>query len=52
MHSPLNPSPQPCDDIRANVARLQRIWEEALDEPQDPQTAERIATSGKRKDRD
>jgi hypothetical protein len=52
MHSLRNPHPQPCDDIRANAARLQRIWEEALDEPQDPQAAERIATSGKRKDRD
>jgi hypothetical protein len=52
MHRPLNPHPQPCDDIRANVNRLRVIWQAMLDEPQVSQAAERIESQGKRTDKD
>ena len=45
---------QPADakDIRDNIQRWQRTWDAMLNEPQDPQAVERIAASGKRKERD
>jgi len=39
-------------DIRANLDRLAAIWQAMVDEPQDPQVAERIAMYGKRTDKD
>ena len=39
-------------DIRDNIQRWQRTWDAMLNEPQDPQAAERIAASGKRESKD
>ena len=45
-------NPEQAKQIRDNIARWQRTWHEALNEPQDPQAAERIAASGKRESKD
>ena len=45
---------QPADakDIRDTIQRWQRTWDAMLNEPQDPQAAERIAAQGKRESKD
>lgn len=51
MYTPAPNSPR--DQTEAQTtARVRDIWQAMLDEPQDPATAQRIAASGKRKDRD
>ena len=44
--------PAEAQAIRDNIERLQRTWDAAVNEPQDPQAVERIAASGKRNDKD
>lgn len=49
MHQP---DPDATQLIRDNLDRLDAIWTAMVDEPQDPQTAARIAANGKRTDKD
>lgn len=52
LSPPTPESPNTRDALAHNSRRIAAVWQEMLDEPQDPATARRIATHGKRSDKD